>query len=275
MKTRTVATVGIVAAVLACGVFAVYRAAGTPRPQQESPPATAEGDRPTSPTNPTPAGGDVFPYGRVVAVTIAIDRHPNALRACDLKRPVAEAQALGDVLSGQFGYDVHQLFGPEATKGRILDTVRKYSEELGERDALLVYFGGHGQVVELPDGTDVGYLVPWDGRVDPGNKTDAGTWADQAVEMQRLVSLVAASKVGHALFIVDACHSGFFTTTRGTLAKHHLQSLLSRPSRAALTATARDQTAKDGIFTPMLIERLRKLTPATKAEEGWPPASTT
>jgi TPR repeat protein len=167
------------------------------------------------------------------------------------------------VLAKKFGYEVVPLIGPTATKAAIEASIRKYGQELGDRDALIVFFAGHGQVVELSGHSEAGYLVPADARLDLNDRTDAARWADQALDMQHLTDLMEQATAQHVLFIADACCSGFMTK-RGSLERWDLKSFLAGKSRTVLTATTRRQLAREnpsdqhGYFTAALLNELRK-----------------
>lgn len=256
-------------AALAVGIVAATLAVVGLRPARQPAPETGllPPAEPVSGDTTKPATrGDVFPYNRVVAVTIGIDGYANLLPPRPLKQAEADAKVIGATFREQFGYEVVPILGAEATRARILDAVDRFGRELGERDALIVYFAGHGQVIDLPGSGEAGYLVPADARLDIENRTDAARWREQAIEMSELVALLNRAKAGHVLVIADACCSGFLTSARGALARYDLKNFLYQRSRVVLAATTRRQKAADGRFTPKLVERLRRLDTGDRGE---------
>lgn len=206
----------------------------------------------------TPASRGPYPFGRVVAVTIGIDRYPGLFPPRDLSRAESDARSVGDTFREVFGYEVVPLLGRHATRDAIIRTLREVGSELGERDALLVYFAGHGQVVDRPGAGEAGFLVPADAELDLDNRSDFDRWRTQAIDMQGVVDLLNGLPAGHVLLIADSCCSGFMTS-RGALADWDLKNFLFRRSRTVLSATTRHQAAADGRFTAKLVAELRRL----------------
>jgi uncharacterized caspase-like protein len=48
------------------------------------------------------------------------------------------------------------------------------AKEAGPRDAVIIFFAGHGQVVNLPDGARAGFLLPFDADVSLDDVSDPG-----------------------------------------------------------------------------------------------------
>lgn len=228
------------------------------KPLDDSP--KEEGTRPSTSVDQTKkhAASLALPFERVIALMIGIDKYPNLALPRNLNQAEADAKNLGDVFKSQFGYDVVYLLGANATKARIQGALDKYGSELGERDALIVFFAGHGQVVDLPGFGEAGYLVPSDAKLDIDNKSDSARWREQALDMQHLVEQINQMNPCHVLLIADACCSGFLTT-RGALARWDLKNFLFQRSRTVLAATTRSQVAGDGQFTRKLIQELKRL----------------
>lgn len=201
----------LLAAALSAGVGVVYLlapGAGGPAPGAAAAAQPAAGVTASAPA----AGGRVYPFRRVVALVVGIDGYPLLTGPSDLKWAERDAKAVGDLLSEKFGYEVVPLIGPAATKAAVEAAVGKYCRELGDGEALVVFFAGHGQVVELPTRGEAGYLVPADARLDLRDKSDAARWAEQAIDMRLLTDLMESASAQHVLFVADACCSGFMTT---------------------------------------------------------------
>lgn len=233
-KTLAAAASGaaLVAGVLAWAYF-----------RQGSPPTNGAGADSTPERPSRSAGGDVYPYGRVVVLSIGVNRYPHLTGAADLRFAESDARAFADLMQSHYGYETELLLGPDATKARVSEALKRCGGDLGESDAFIVYFAGHGQVIETPGAGEEGYLLPADAELDMDNRTDAARWADQALNMQFVTDVLAGVPARHTVFIADACCSGFLTG-RGSLDRWDLKTFLSGRSRAVVTATTRRQLVR-------------------------------
>lgn len=213
---------------------------------------------------PSPAP-DPHYYRRVAALCIGVDRYLSPGIPA-LSSAVADATAVSERLRTLYGYDAATLCGPRATKRAIEDAIDRHVEGLGPDDCLIVYFAGHGKIVELPSVGQAGFLVPYDAELDLHDASDPARWTEEAIDARGLVERAAPAKAKHVLFIADACFSGFMTSRGNFQGRFDLQSLLIRPSRAVLAATSRQQTAveggpgKHGFYTAALLDELSRLS---------------
>lgn len=111
-----------------------------------------------------------------------------------LKTAVADAEAVADVLTKKYGYQVQLL--RNATRNDILRALNKYRADLTEDDSLLVYYAGHGW---LDRTTETGYWQPVDAAAD-----DDLNWIANEALSRRLLAMSAR----HVLVIADSCYSG-------------------------------------------------------------------
>lgn len=208
-------------------------------------------------------GRGVYPFNRVVVLAIGINKYPDLSGTGDLRFAEADAEAVATLMREQFGYEAETLLGSEATKLGIEDALGRYARELGKDDALIVFFAGHGQVVERPGFGEAGYLVPADAELDLNDRTAADAWAAQALDMQGLTDFIEEMDARHVLFIADACASGFMTR-RGSLERWDLKTFLFDRSRTVLAAATQKQSAREdakrghGYFTAALLRELEK-----------------
>ena len=49
-------------------------------------------------------------------------------------------------------------------KSNIINVISNISLKAGENDRILVFYAGHGETMSLPDGGEMGYLLPVDGK---------------------------------------------------------------------------------------------------------------
>ena len=205
-------------------------------------------------------------FNRAVTLTIGIERYRFLPEA---KFAENDARAVGDLFRDLYGFTPDtSLIGTQATKRNILAKLDEYAVSLGEQDVLIVFFAGHGQVINLPVERNrppmrEGFLVPYEARLALDDHRNPDVWRREAIGMHELLDRVQAMRARHVLVIADACCSGFMTT-RGSI-KHRpdLQFLLNNPSRAVLAATTDNQIATpdpargQGHFTAALLDELR------------------
>lgn len=258
---RTKFAVGSVAAVALVAAAWVYTRTDTGSETKTTPPAPLQAD--ASQQDRPAAGRSVYPYGRVVVLAIGVNRYPHLTGAADLRFAENDARAFADLTRSYYGYETELLLGPDATKAGITAALKRYGGGLGENDAFVVFFAGHGQVVETLGMGEAGYLVPADARLDMDNRTDPARWAEQALDMQFVTGVLDGVPARHTLLIADACCSGFLTG-RGSLDRWDLKTFLTGRSRAVVTATTKrqlareDVNAKHGYFTAALLNELKR-----------------
>ena len=134
------------------------------------------------------------------AVIIGIDKYDNL---SNLDYAVADAEAVKDMLINKFDYkeeNVRLLLNEDANRTNIVKVISDVSLKAGENDRILVFYAGHGETMPLPEGGEMGYLVPIDGNQD--------NLLASAIPMDDLKRLSNMSKAKHMLFLVDACYGG-------------------------------------------------------------------
>ena len=117
-----------------------------------------------------------------------------------LKYAVNDARAVGSKLQN-LGFDeVIFLENEKATKSGIERTLNGLANDVGPDDTVVVFFAGHGNTLEMPNGSRMGYWIPVDGDVDQEIATGI------SMETIRLLSQVIPAK--YLLYLIDACYSG-------------------------------------------------------------------
>jgi TPR repeat protein len=202
-------------------------------------------------------------YGQVHALCIGIDRY-RLPGIPELQWAEKDARTMAEVLEKQYGYRVEQLLGRQATRAAIRAKLEAYRETLGEDDALLVFWAGHGQTVELDSFGRAGFLLAYDSQLTLNDTRDVEQWRDEALEMHALGQLAERCRARHVLYIVDACYSGFLGRRSGAGPRADLQALVANRSRMVITAGTEDQQAieeaalQHGIFTHFLLRILER-----------------
>jgi hypothetical protein len=201
-------------------------------------------------------------YNKSYAVLIGIDQYQNLKFDEQLAYAVRDAKGVEQVIRKNFKFDkIITLYNREATKDSIMKTLLgDLTREVGEEDALFVFWAGHGYTEKTAFG-DLGYLVPFDGSLNPAELY-------KNISMTTLkddISKKIAAK--HMFYVMDACYSGLLATTRGVARQsgrdyNYLQEITKEKVRQVLTAGDKGQEVLDGgpkghsVFTGRFIEIL-------------------
>ncbi len=171
------------------------------------------------------------------AVIIGIDKYDNL---SNLDYAVADAEAVKEMLINKFDYpeeNVKLLLNEEANKTNIVNIISDVSLKAGENDRILVFYAGHGETMPLPDGGEMGYLVPIDGNQD--------NLLASAIPMDDLKRFSNVSKAKHMLFLVDACYGGLAAVgSRGlepAKTPNYIEKITNIKSRQIITAGGKDE----------------------------------
>jgi hypothetical protein len=178
----------------------------------------------------------------------------------DLEFAVADAQLMAQTLP-QIGFPPERiitLLDDQATQRNIQMALSgEMVRQLGPNDRLLVFFSGHGQDMELPDGAKWGYLIPVDGDPDELHASCISMF-----EVAESWSKLIAAK--HIMYVLDCCYSGL-AGSRSTGLSHKnanwISTVTQRQVRQVMTAGRADQQAFEeaghGIFTRALVRAVQ------------------
>ena len=151
-----------------------------------------------------------------------------------LETAIADAKAVSNLLREKYGFKVTML--TNATRYQILSALNKLRAELTEKDNLLIYYAGHGEI----DRANLrGYWLP----VDAEPNSDAN-WISNV----SITDFLNAISVKHAIVVADSCYSG--TLTRSSIGQ--LESGMSDDARvrwlkAIVKARARTVLSSGGV----------------------------
>jgi len=214
-------------------------------------------------------------YDRVWAVVIGIDNYKDK-DIPPLNYAVRDARAVADTLRDKFFVSrVIALYNEEATHENISRVLKGEVMGAGERDAVLIYFAGHGITFDTPDGP-MGYLVPHDGSIDRRQLFRNFSMYSLREEVGR----VCPAK--DLLVIADACYGGLMATRDIEVVQRskqaegpdaYLRWLRDRRWRGVMTAGAAEERVLDSgpgghsTFTGPLLNILRLDTPYITASE--------
>jgi filamentous hemagglutinin family protein len=130
---------------------------------------------------------------RKVALVIGVNRYADA-SIPQLGNAVGDAQALGRLFESKLGYETVVL--ENSGKAAVVAALNRLALELGPRDSALIYYAGHGELVES---TGQGY---W--QLSDSDAKKPETWLSNA-DIARLLQQIGASQVA---LISDSCYSG-------------------------------------------------------------------
>jgi hypothetical protein len=192
-------------------------------------------------------------FGRYHALVIGNQKY-SAMPT--LETPEADAKAIAELLATRYGFEVKTLLN--ATRYDILSELNRLRATLTDKDNLLVYYAGHG---ELDRVNQRGYWLP----VDAEPNSDANWISSVAI-----TDILNVMTVRQAIVIADSCYSG--ALTRSSLGRlesgmsdeariNWLKSIAKSRSRTVLTSGGVQPVldgggGKHSVFAQILIRIL-------------------
>ncbi|SVE01924.1 uncharacterized protein METZ01_LOCUS454778, partial [marine metagenome] len=176
-------------------------------------------------------------YDNSYALIIGINKYQNVK---ELSYAVNDAEAIYNKLINE--YDFHKskvklLLDIKATNYNIKKEFNSIVMSAGSNDRILIYFAGHGETMPLPDGGEMGYLIPWEG--------ESNNLYMTSIPMSELKQLSLMSQAKHILYLVDACYSGLATTNYRSLnnekQSNYISKITNNKSRQIITAGGKDE----------------------------------
>src|ERR1044072_103383 len=130
-------------------------------------------------------------YTNSHALIIGINSYPDLPKNLQLKFAVADATALRDTLVANYGFNqssVTMLTNEKATLANIRRELSQLasSRKVDADDRILIYFSGHGQTVKLPTGGEMGFLIPYDAKIDLNDPNDAAPYLETCLPMKQV-----------------------------------------------------------------------------------------
>jgi uncharacterized caspase-like protein len=197
-------------------------------------------------------------YGKNWAVAIGINRYQ---KWPPLNFAVKDAEEVSKRLK-RLGFDhVIPLYDTAATQQQILRVLGdELYDKTADNDRVFIFFSGHGQTQALPDGGQMGYIIPVNG--------DRNHYYSTAISMRQLQDLSDRIRAKHIFYVIDACFSGLMMNARGLVPEppSHIDGLLQKlttfKARQVLTAGSQGEQAFEssssghGLFTRILLEAL-------------------
>jgi len=211
------------------------------------------------------------PYRTKWALLIGINKYPNLPVQYQLHYAENDVKELKKVLLEQYQFpesNITTLVNEQATYNGIREKFAQLSDKnkIDSNDCVLIYFSGHGQTVSKPRGGEIGFLLPYDAKVDMDNVNDISSYYGSCIGMDELKRLAGMIPAKHIIFLVDSCYSGLVVANRGgfkTSIPSYLKKVASVPVQQVITAGMKDDVSSEspewghGAFTYKLLEALR------------------
>lgn len=185
--------------------------------------------------------------GKYYALIIANDTYKAESGMMNLKRPVADATALREVLTSRYTFDrnnIQTLY--DRNKLDVEVTLEELQKKLLPEDNLLIFYAGHGI---MDQESDIGYWLLSDAT------RSRVTWLSNST----ITDFIKACKARHILLIADACYSGSIYSARGMMDNASVATidLMKSKSRKAITSGGTTEVADESKFAQVLVEQLK------------------
>lgn len=157
--------------------------------------------RATPPPDATRVGS--MDFGQYYALVIG-NRDYSSIE--DLDTPINDAREIAGLLEQRYGFKVQLL--TDGDRLSIMKTINDLHDKLDENDNLLVYYAGHGSLIDVGK-HDVGYWLP----VNADPPPDDSYWVPNEFVTGHLGRL----KAKRVLVIADSCYGGLLSSAPGYL----------------------------------------------------------
>lgn len=173
----------------------------------------------------------------------------------DLETAVNDANAIADLLSERYGFEVELLLDSKATREAIYRALRNLTSSTEADDSVLIYYAGHGDLDRL---TNDGWWIPVDAK-----GGDPVTYLNNFMVQTYMRSM----KARHVLLISDSCYSGtLFGQTRAmpqVIDHKYYLNLYNEKSRWGMTSGNKTPVSDQGteghsVFAYQLFRALMK-----------------
>ncbi|MFT7403938.1 caspase family protein [Zhongshania sp.] len=219
--------------------------------------------RPSSAPAPVRADGikvGDMDFGRYYALVIG---NRDYAMLDDLETPLNDAKEIGQILEQQYGFQVQLLLNSDRLT--VMQAINELHSVLTENDNLLIYYAGHGSMVNVGD-RDTGYWLPVNADAPPND----AYWVSNEFVSNHLGRLQAK----RILVIADSCYGGLLSSAPDQLFlgkgresdnPEYVKYKLPRKSRLLMSSGGDKPVIDDGgdghsVFARELIKALRSNT---------------
>lgn len=196
-------------------------------------------------------------FGRYYALIIGNKQYQSLT---SLDTPWNDAKELGRVLKEMYGFQVEMLL--DADRFSIMKAINDLHDKLGENDNLLIYYAGHGNLIDLGE-RNTGYWLPVNADPPPND----AFWVPNEFITNHLGRLQAK----RVLVVADSCYGGllssspghlFFGNSANTNKLEYIRYKLPKRSRLLLSSGGDKPVIDSGgqghsVFARELIDALR------------------
>ena len=182
-----------------------------------------------------------------------------------LKFAYQDADDIRKILTSRYRFDpenVSFLGNKDATLKNIVTVMTRLLSTLTEKDNLLIYYAGHGQLDPL---TDSGYWIPVDGDI-----YDETSWVRFSTITEKITSQNV--KLKNILLITDSCYGGALSRSGPTPGKANpdqdgeqeylrsLSEIAPKKSRQVVASGGFEEVPDQSVFGELLRRNLRDNT---------------
>ncbi|MEW6665617.1 MAG: caspase family protein [Thermodesulfobacteriota bacterium] len=196
-------------------------------------------------------GGSLYLYNDYYALVVGVGNYTNGWPALPgaLKDSEDVAAALKD-----YGFAVKLVKNPTSRDLKKAVTEMAFVTGKEPNRALLLYFAGHGETLNLADGTKLGYIIPADC---PLKDRDPMGFDDLAISMKEMEALALKVQCKHVLMMFDSCFSGaLFNLVRAAPVEISEKSVT--PVRQFITAGEEGEQVPDkSVFKQVFLDGIR------------------
>ncbi|CAA0108147.1 caspase family protein [Zhongshania aliphaticivorans] len=210
---------------------------------------------------------DDMDFGRYYALVIG-NRDYAVLD--DLATPLNDAREIGEILENQYGFQVQLLLNSDRLT--VMQAINELHSVLTENDNLLIYYAGHGSMVNVGE-RDTGYWLPINADPPPND----AFWVSNEFVSNHLGRLQAK----RVLVIADSCYGGLLSSAPGQLFlgqgresdnPEYIKYKLPRRSRLLMSSGGDKPVIDEGgdghsVFARELINTLRSNTSLLSAPD--------
>jgi len=186
--------------------------------------------------------------GNYYALIIGVNDYDD-INIPDLDKPVADAEALKNVLASLYTFDENNItFLKNPTRSKFVNELDRLAGQLGSEDNLLIFYAGHGY---WDDFKEIGYWMPSDAVVG-----DHSTW----IRNSTIKEYIGVFKTKQTLLITDACFSGSIFKTRSLKAEKVVayQKMYDLPGRKGMTSGTLKEVPDVSVFLNTMLKRLNQ-----------------
>ena len=171
----------------------------------------------------------------------------------DLPNATKDAKEVASAMRG-LGFTVKTLLDPTSKQLKTAFSDIAFGIGSERNRAVLFYFAGHGETLELADGTQLGYVIPKDCPLKTRNPIG---FDDKAISMKDIEVLALKVKCKHFLMLFDSCFSGsLFNLVRA--APVDITEKSARPVRQFITAGGPGEQVPDrSIFKIVFLDGIK------------------